>query len=120
MCKDHDHCYVEMSNKDNNILKYNHGQNIMKAPFIIYANMESLLEKTSTWHNNSNEPSTTKINKHTPFGYSLFTCSLFDNTNNKLDCYRGQNCIKKFCKHLKEHATKIINCEKKRNDTINL
>ena len=27
--------------------------------------------------------------------------------------------MKKFCKDLREHATKIINYEKKQNDTIN-
>ena len=27
--------------------------------------------------------------------------------------YRSKDCIKNFCKDLKEHATKIINCEKK-------
>ena len=27
--------------------------------------------------------------------------------------------MKKFCKDLREHATKIINYEKKRDDTIN-
>ena len=27
--------------------------------------------------------------------------------------------MKKFCEDLKEHATKIIDYEKKRNDTIN-
>ena len=44
-----------MSNKDHNILKYNHGEKSMKVPFIIYANMESLLEKMSTCHNNPKE-----------------------------------------------------------------
>ena len=49
----------------------------MKHPFIIYADLESLLEKMSTCHNNPKNSSTTKINKHTPSGYSLFThCSL--------------------------------------------
>ena len=47
----------------------------MKVPFIIYADMESLLEKMSTCHNNPKESSTTKISKHTPSGYSLFTYS---------------------------------------------
>ena len=32
----------------------------------------------------------------------------------KLDYYRGNDCMKKFCKDLKEHATKIINFEKKK------
>ena len=71
VCKDHDCCYVEMSNKDNNILKYNHGEKFMKALFIIYADMESLLEKINTYK---------KINEHTPSGYSLFTHCSFDNT----------------------------------------
>ena len=29
-----------MPNKDNNILKYNHGEKSMRAPFIIYANLD--------------------------------------------------------------------------------
>ena len=41
-----------MSDKDNNILKYSHGEKSMKVPFIIYADLESLLEKISTCCNN--------------------------------------------------------------------
>ena len=36
-----------MLNEDNKILKYNHGEKSMKSPFIIYADVESLLEKMS-------------------------------------------------------------------------
>ena len=45
VCTNHDYCYIEMSKEDKNILKYNHGETSMKIPFIIYADMESLLEK---------------------------------------------------------------------------
>ena len=83
----------------------------MKYPIIINADVESLLEKISTCHNNPKESSTTKVNKHTPSGYSLFTHCSFDNTKNKRSYYRGQDCMKKFCKDLKEHAMKITNCE---------
>ena len=55
--------------KDNKILKYNYGEISMKVPFVIYADVESLLEKMSTCHNNPKKLSTTKINKHTPSGY---------------------------------------------------
>ena len=34
-----------MPEKDNKILKYNHGEKSMKAPFIIYPDLVSLLEK---------------------------------------------------------------------------
>ena len=38
---------------------------------------------------------------------------LFNTTKNKLDYYRRKDCMKKFCKDLKEHATKIIIYENK-------
>ena len=41
-----------MPEKDNKILKYNYGEKSMKAPFIIYADLEPLLEKMSTCHYN--------------------------------------------------------------------
>ena len=41
-----------MPNEDNKSLEYNHGQNSMKIAFIIYTDLESLLEKMSTYHNN--------------------------------------------------------------------
>ena len=102
-----------MPKEDNKILKYNHGEKSMKVPFIIYVDFESLLEKMSTCHNNPKMSLTTKINKHTPSGYSLFTHCSFDATKNKLDYYRGKNCLKNVCLDLREHATKIINYEKK-------
>ena len=34
-----------MPNEDNKTLKYNHGEKTLKAPFMIYADLECLLEK---------------------------------------------------------------------------
>ena len=45
VCKSHDYCYVETPKEDNKILKYNPGEKSMKVPFILYADLESLLEK---------------------------------------------------------------------------
>ena len=103
-----------MPAKNNNIIKYNHGEKSMKLPFVIYADLECLLEKMSTCINNPNESSTTKINKHTPSGYSIFTHCSFDESKNKLNYYRGNDCMKKFSKDLREHASKIIDYEKKK------
>ena len=102
-----------MPTKDNNIRKCNHGEKSMKLPFLIYADLECLLEKMSTCQNNPNKSSTTKINKHTPSGYSIFTSCSFDESKNKINYYRGDDCMKKFCKDLREHAMKIINYKKK-------
>ena len=73
VCENHDYCYVEMPEEHNKILKYNEGEKSINSPFIGYADLECLLEKTNTCHNNHEKSSTTKINKHTPSGYSLFT-----------------------------------------------
>ena len=48
--------------REESILKYNHGVKSRKIEFIIYADMESLLEKIDTCHNNSEKLSITKIN----------------------------------------------------------
>ena len=113
VCENHDYCYVEMREEYIKTLKYNEGGKSMRLPFIIIADLECLLEKINTCHNNPEKSSTTKINKHTPSGYSLFTHCSFERTKNKLDHYRSKNCMKKFCSDLREHATKIINYEKK-------
>ena len=52
VCNDHDYCFVEMPNIDNKILKYNHGEKSLKAPFMIYADLECLLEKMHSCQNN--------------------------------------------------------------------
>ena len=105
ICENHDYCHVEMPTKDKNRIKYNQGEKSIKLPFVIYADLECLLEKIITCQNNPKESSTTEINKHTPSGYSLFTHCSF---------YKYKDCMKKFCKDLREHATKIINYKKKK------
>ena len=108
------YCNIEMPTKYNNTIKYNQGEKSIKLPSVIYADLECLLEKISTCQNNPNGSSTTEINKHTPSGYSLFTHCSLNKSKNKLNYYRGKDCMKKFCKDLKTHATKIINKEKKK------
>ena len=114
ICENHDYCNVEMSTKDNNIIKYNQGEKYIKLPFVVYADLECLLEKMSTCQNNPNESSATEINKHTASGYSFFNHCSFDQLINKVDYYRGKDCMKESCKDVREHATKIINYEKKK------
>ena len=43
----------------------------------------------------------------------MFTSCSFDPTKNRLDCYKGEDCMKMFCWDLREYATEIINYEKK-------
>ena len=79
---------------------------------MIYADLECLLEKMHSCQNNLEKSYTEKKIKHMPSGYSLFTNSSFDATKNKLDFYKGKDCMEKFCKDLREHAMRIVNYEK--------
>ena len=54
ICENYD-CNIEMPTKDNNIIKYNQGEKSIKLSFVVYADLECLLEKMSTCQNNPNE-----------------------------------------------------------------
>ena len=45
--------------------------------------------------------------------------SAFDHIENKHTLCRGKDCMQKFCSYLREHATNILNFEKKKNVTVN-
>ena len=110
---DHDYCYVEMPKEENKILKYKHGEKSLKALFMIYADFDRSLENMDYCQNNPKKSYTEKKTKHTPSGYSFFTNCSFDETKNKLDYYRDDDGMKRFCKDLRYHAMKIINYEEK-------
>ena len=76
--------------KENEKIKYLPGEKSLKAPFIVYADLECLLEKVQYCQNNPE-----------------------NDTKNKQYFYREKDCIKKFCKDLKELGTEMINFKKK-------
>ena len=55
----------------NNVLEFNQYMKSDKMPYIIYADMQSLLKKIDGCVNNPENSSTTKIGGHFPFGYSI-------------------------------------------------
>ena len=79
---------------------------IYENPFIICADTESLLQKIDTCHSNPEKTWTTKINKHTGSGYSLFLYYLFDEIKNNHDCFTGKDCIKRSAEDLKKQGNK--------------
>ena len=80
---------------DTKILEFNQYQKSDKAPFIIYADLECIIEKIDGYKNNPKNSSTTKVIEHIPSGLSMSTISLFGSIENKHDLYRGKDCIKK-------------------------
>ena len=102
-----------MSDEDNKILEDIPGEKSLKVPFIIYADLECLLRKINTCSNNPDKSFTERKAMHRPSGNALVTCCSFDKSKNEIKYYRGKDCMKIFCKDLKDQEMKIINYEKK-------
>ena len=94
--------------EDTKILEFNQYQKFDKAPFIIYADLECIIEKIDECKNNPENSSTTKVNEHIPTGFSKSTISSFRSIENQHHEYGGKDCIKTFCESLREHTMKII------------
>ena len=101
-----------MPDEDNKILKYIPGKKSLRAPFINYADLECLF-RINTCHFNPEKSYTEQKATHKLSGYSIVTCCSFDKSRTECEYYRGEDCMKMFCKDLKDQAKKIINYEKK-------
>ena len=112
-CNDHGFWHLKLPDEDNRILKYISGETSLKVPFTIYADLECLLRKPNTCRNNPEKSYKETKATHRPSSYSLVTCCSFDKSKNERKYYRREDCMKIFCKDLKDQAMKTINCEKK-------
>ena len=83
-------------------------------PYIIYADIESLIRKIDGFANNPEKSSTTKIGEDIPCGCSMSTIWGFDHIEDKHTLYRRKDCMKKFCTSLRKRAKYIIDFEKKK------
>ena len=109
-----DFCNVLIPSEETKILEFNNHEKYDKAPFIIYADLELLTENNDGSKNNPENSFTTKTGEHIPSGFSMAAISSIESIENKHDIYRGKDCMKTFCKSLRDPAKKIINFRKKK------
>ena len=94
-------------------IKIQSRRKIIKTRFAIYLDLECLLKKEQSCENNPKKSYTEKKAGHEPSGWAMFTKCSFDEKENKLDYYRGKDCIEKLCIKIKERVMKIINYKKR-------
>ena len=70
VCENKDFCNVIVPSEDTKILEFNQYQKSDKAPFIIYADLECIIEKIDGCKNNPENP-TTKVSEYIPSGFSI-------------------------------------------------
>ena len=103
-----------MASKKDNILQFNQYMKSDKMPYIIYADLESMITKTDRCASNLEKSSTTKLGEHVSCGYSMPIIWEFDTIKNKHSLSRGEDYMKKFCSSLREHATNVINLRRRK------
>ena len=108
-----------MLSEDTKRLQFNQYQKSDEATFIIFSDLQCLIEKIDGYKNNPEKLSATKVNEHVPLSLSMSTISPFKNIENKHDVYKGKDYIKKFCESLREYPMKVINFKKKKHKFIN-
>ena len=64
VCENKDFCNIIMPSEDTKILEFNQNKKSDKRPFIIYADLEWLIEKIHGCKNNPENSFTTKVGEH--------------------------------------------------------
>ena len=86
-----DFCNVVIPSPDTKILEFNQCHKSDKTQLIIYVDFESLIEEIDGCQYNPEKLFTTKVTEHIPSAFSIPTISLFKDTGNKHDVYRGKD-----------------------------
>ena len=66
-----------MPSEEMKILGFNQCQKSDKATFLIYVDLECIIEKIDGCKNNPENSSTTKVSEHIPSGFSMSSISSF-------------------------------------------
>ena len=104
---------VVPSEKDN-ISEFNQNKETDTLPYIIYADIESVIKKIDGSANNTKKSSGSKLGQRIPWWYSMSTVWEFDHIENKHILYCRKENKKAFNSRPREHARKILNFEKKK------
>ena len=83
--------------EDTKILEFNLHRQSVKAPFIIYTDLESLIVNIVGCKNNMEKSSTTKLSEYIPSVFSMSPIWSFKDIENKDDISRDKDYMKRFC-----------------------
>ena len=90
-----DFCNGVMPSEDTEILGSNQYCKSDKTSFIIYVDLESLIEKSDGCKNNTEKSLATKVSEHVPSGFPMSTILSFKYIGKMHDLYRGKDRMKK-------------------------
>lgn len=104
-CMKQNKCQIEMPTEENDTIFFKNHKNQLKVPFVIYADVESLLKKIDEkFHQAGN---TKAYQLHEAYSIGYYFKSLHDTTKSYYKSYRGPDCIDWFTNELKEISNTV-------------
>ena len=111
-CSKNECIKIDMPKKES-ILEFKNYCNSEKVPFIIYADMESLLNSIQSCEPNPQSSYTKQYQKHEPISYSYYIKCFNDNVfNREPRTYTGLDAMQKFVESLEKDVKEIANIPK--------
>lgn len=109
---------IEMPTSENCIIKFEHYENQLVVPFIIYADIETYLGEPEDKFSESENM--IAYQQHKPYSVAFYFKSMYDEFKSYYKSRRGRDCIQWFVKELETIAGdifKILNKNKKKMQT---
>ena len=112
-CGNHEDVAIEMPEKGS-VLKFKNYRNSEKVPFIIYADIESLLKSIQSSEPNPRGSYTEKYQKHEPISFSYYIKCFDENVfSREPRTYTGLDATQKFVEWIEKDVIEIANIPKK-------
>ena len=71
------------------------------------ADFESILEPIESPNPDPNQPYSQNVNQHISSGWCVYSKFAYSEVKDPLKIYRGKDCVKKFCNHVKGEAHRL-------------
>ena len=107
-CKHHSPQRVEMPSEKNKWLKFTDFAHEVRAGFVIYCDLESLLPKVNSCDPDPNQSSTTTVERHVPCGFCYRVVSTNEKYSKPAVMYRGPDAVGKLLKALQKEECDIL------------
>ena len=104
-CMDNETVRVEIPRKGSKI-EFCDGQNQFKAPFIMYTDLESILEHIESPRPDPNWPYSQNVSQHISSGWCVYSKFAYGEVEDPLKLYRGKDCIE-TCNYIKGEAHRL-------------
>ena len=90
--------------KPDSVIEFYDGQNQFKVPFMMYTDFEAILKPIQGSSPDSKGPYTKEVSQHIPSGFCVYSKFVYGQVKDPLRIYRGEDCVEKFCDHIKQEA----------------